>query len=163
MRDKLMGIQPQSASFWPTVTEFISYRSQMLASWQETKLPDCAEKPATGTGTVSQGIFTHGPLFYRNCKIMLDSPTTSVNLSTYLEIADVVFDHCVIFYDGNPIVIFPVKVAQDTPPKIVGNIHFNDCQFVFAVTKTPVPQGQQLIRVVLSTPNAIIQFQPETG
>jgi hypothetical protein len=147
---------------WSMAAEFISYRSEVLKKWGDSNLPACDE--AVGKGFVSakgSHQITHGPMVFSYCKIILDSPEATISLSTNLSFADVVFEHCAVFYNGGSIVLFPVKVATDSPAKLLGSVSFNDCLFTFSLSTAPPPDGQKLTRALLaaSSNNVEVQFE----
>jgi hypothetical protein len=146
---------------WSVVGEFITYRSQMLNGWQETNLPLCTNKSPVARFDFVHGskIVNHGPFTYSHCKIVLDSPGATVALSRDLSLANVVLDHCAIFYNGGPIVLFPVKVAIETPATLVGSISFNDCVFNLSLPAVPPRNGQQLARALLTANFNSVQVQ----
>jgi hypothetical protein len=143
--------------------EFISYRSQMLENWKNTNLPNCTDKPAQGIGNMEGKTFTHGPLEYHNCKIILDSPATTQALSPELGIADVAFYDCAVFYGGGPVILVPVKVAIEQPPQIIGNIIFKNCLFVLSLSTAPPPDGQNFVIKLLTEPPNDAHFHPSPG
>jgi len=163
LQTKLLDAQ-KAPDFWPTVAEFVSYRSQMLNGWQESTLPACTDKPPIGRGVSTikgSREVTHGPLVYSYCKIVLDSVGATLSLSPHLSFADVVFEHCAIFYSGGPIVLFPVKIARDSPAKLIGAISFNDCLFSFSFPAVPSPDGQKLAKALLAATSNSVQVQFE--
>jgi hypothetical protein len=129
-----------------------------LKGWKESQLPPCTNEPAQGKGTVNGTQFEHGPLIYGYCKIILDSVPTMAVLSPQLAIADVIFDHRDVFYNGGPIVIFSMRVGTNPGAPIRGNIYFTDCLFVFSIPTPPV-DGQELTKAVLAASGTTIHLQ----
>jgi len=163
----LVTVKSDLPETWATVGEFITYRSQVIGGWRESTLPLCTHNAASGhSGTfkyrVKEGSkeVSHGPVEYDNCKIILDSLDATAELSLDLSFADVIFRHCVVFYNGGPIILFPIKVGAETPAKLVGSLNFQDCLFIFSFPTIPVPQGQQLARTILTTSGNNAVFTP---
>jgi hypothetical protein len=151
---------------WTTAGEFITYRSQMLTGWEQVNLPLCAtQSPQSkiyrtdASKTKDAMDVTHGPFEYHYCKIILDSPPTTAALSPILQWSDVLLDHCVVFYNGGPIIIVPVKVGIDMPAgPPIGKIHFNSCTFLFSLPNIPDPDGQRLIKSLLASVGNNLEF-----
>lgn len=162
-----------SPQTWSAIGEFITYRSQVIQGWEQTNLPACTDQllqwrvesltPAPTPNDPNAQTLTHGPFEVHDCKIILDSPEATRWLSIGLSFADVVLKHCAVFYTGGPIIVVPVKVATQTPPKIVGTMNFENCLFVFNIARVPTPQGQQLTRIMLTAKSGDIQFKPDAG
>lgn len=120
---------------WSAIGAFITYRSEMIRGWQETNLPPCDDQfhhatfyPPGKQNPDGSTTIEHGPVEVHDCKLILDSFATSKNLSVDLSIADIVFTHCAIFYDGGPIVLVPVKMSTDSkPPELLGSLTFRQC------------------------------------
>jgi hypothetical protein len=148
---------------WSAIGAFITYRSQMVHGWAETNLPLCDNQfhRARITKPIDKGsnTITHGPVEINDCKMILDSPDATGNLSVDLSMADVIFTHCVVFYNGGPIIFVPVKMAATEPPHFVGNVLFRDCSFVLSVPSIPDQRGQELIRALLDSPNGDIKLE----
>jgi hypothetical protein len=96
----------------------------------------------------------------RDCKIILDSLAASKNLSTDLSMADIVFTHCAVFYNGGPIVLVPVKMARDTPAQLIGRVSFRDCLFIISLPGVPAAHGEELALGLLSAPDGNIELGP---
>jgi hypothetical protein len=153
---------------WTTAGEFLTYRSQMLAGWEQVNFPLCTtQNPQAqiykSEAGQKQGQInvTHGPFKFHDCKIILDSPEATMSLSPLLQFADVVLNHCAVFYNGGPVIIVPVKIAteQATGPPI-GKLYFNDCIFVFSFSRMPDPNGQRLVKTLLVSAGNTLQFNP---
>jgi hypothetical protein len=167
LQRKLLDVKDQNAlGFWSATAEFISYRSQMQAGWEVPDLPVCSMAKAEitrmqDTGKVLPGgkekemAVEHTPFTYSNCKIVLDSAQGSVTLSYALSFSDITFDHCVVVYDGGTVVLFPVKVAADTPAQLRGKLDFRNCLFLFSFPAAPVPAGRQFVAAVLASPSDV--------
>jgi hypothetical protein len=151
---------------WTAIGAFITYRSQMIRGWQETNLPLCTAqfhkfKLLGKIGeTKDTTTFEHGPVEIHDCKIILDSPETTAELSPDLSMADVVFTHCAVFYNGGPIILVPVKVARDMPPTLVGHMTFTDCLFIVSLSGVPAPHGTDFARALLSSPDENLILAP---
>lgn len=165
-----------SPEIWSTAAEFVTYRSESLTNWRQISLPVCTNEPLQfaydeirkdGHVTV-----THGPITFSNCKIILDSPEASLLLSSALSIADVAFEHCVIFYGGGPIVLTQTSAALSLPDAHVfipagavhGSIFFKDCFFRFTLQNIPPEAGRRLTRTLLaSSDGATFQFEASSA
>lgn len=147
---------------WSAIGAFITYRSQMVHGWEETNLPLCDSQfhKARLTKPIDKDTHTvtHGPVEINDCKMILDSPDATGNLSVDLSMADVIFTHCVVFYNGGPIIFVPVKMAATEPAHFVGSVLFRDCSFVLSVPAIPDQRGQELIRALLDSPNGDIRL-----
>jgi hypothetical protein len=145
---------------WSAIGAFITYRSQLIHGWQETNLPPCTgqfhkaqiigQPSKTNNGDIN---VTHGPVEIHDCKIILDSPETTIELSPDLSLSDVVFTHCAVFYNGGPIVLVPVKIARDMPPQLIGRLTFTDCLFIVTLSGVPAAHGTDFARALLSSPD----------
>jgi hypothetical protein len=170
---KLATVDSTTPDYWPTAFELITYRSQIATSWdqQVNTLPSCNEQmhrfKATWDAPADQNgrrALTHGPVELHDCQITLDSPEAMQNISVDLSIASVIFRHCVVFYHGGPIVLFPVKVATETPAKLVGSLRFEDCLFIFSLPQPPSSQGQQFAQhLLLASSLSSVEFKPQEG
>ncbi len=144
---------------WSAIGAFITYRSQMIQGWGQTNLPTCDDQfhrfritaPMTKDAK-GQPVLTHGPVEIHDCKIVLDSLGASRNLSLDLSLADIVFTHCAVFYNGGPVVLVPVKVATETPAHLVGSLTFHDSFFIVSLPQVPSASGQELARLLLTSP-----------
>jgi hypothetical protein len=160
---QLKATEPSTSGFWPAAAEFISYRSEMLSGWAQTALPSCSEQLPVGRGVTKSSVPTstgqyaveieHGPMVYRNCKIILDSPEATTTLSPYLNIGDLVFEQCAIFYRGGPIIFVPVRVATQTPTVPNGKLIFTNCIFDVSLPAVPPSDGRTLIVALLASPS----------
>jgi hypothetical protein len=141
---------------WAAIGAFITYRSQMIRGWEETNLPLCDSQfhraQFEGFDKDSNTV-THGPVEVHDCKIILDSPGATGNLSIDLSMADVIFTHCAVFYNGGPVIFVPVKIATTQAPHFVGNIYFKNCLFVVSLPAVPDERGIDLARALLSSPD----------
>jgi hypothetical protein len=165
---KLSNIHKDLPETWTAIGQFITYRSQMARGWEQANLPLCDDQfhKTRITAPISpdpkdpgQSIVTHGPVEIHDCKMILDSPDTTANLSVDLSMAQVNFQHCVIFYNGGPIIVAPVKMASTQPPHFVGSVHFRDCLFVITSSSIPDHRGQELIRALLVSPSGDIELE----
>jgi hypothetical protein len=145
---------------WSAIGAFITYRSQMIRGWEETNLPLCDRQFHRASASTEKGsnVITHGPVEVHDCKIVLDSLAASKNLSIDLSIADMVFTHCAVLYNGGPIVLVPVKIARDTPAQLIGHLTFQDCLFIVSLPEVPPPNGIELARALLSNPNGPLEL-----
>jgi hypothetical protein len=166
--ESLIENKADIAEVWTTAGQFLTYRSEMLSGWAQTALPSCSKQLPVGLATnkasvpTSDGRYTvevtHGPMVYRNCKIILDSPEATATLSQYLNLGDLVFKQCAIFYHGGPIVFVPVRVATQTVTAPTGKLIFTDCLFNFSLPRVPPIEGQKLVTTVLISPSGNGEF-----
>ncbi len=147
---------------WTAIGAFITYRSQMIRGWQETNLPLCDDQfhRAKFTSHAGSNVLEHGPVEVHDCKIVLDSLAASKNLSIDLSLADIVFTHCAVFYNGGPIVLVPVKMATNTPAQLIGRMSFKDCLFVISLPGVPATHGEEFARALLSAPEGNLELGP---
>jgi hypothetical protein len=150
---------------WETAGKFINYRSKMVTGWENSNLPPCSETNLKIKELdVKDSIITvkHGPAELNYCKIILDSPEATALLSPALGLADVVCNHCMIFYSGGPIVLIPQKVTADLPPFLLGNVLFKDCTFAFSLKGTPPGSGQKLTQDLLTATTNSVRLDAAT-
>ncbi len=160
--NKLSNVHQDLPETWSAIGAFITYRSQIIRGWEETNLPLCDNQFHGATASTEKGsnVVTHGPVEVHDCKIILDSPGFTANLSVDLELADVIFTHCAVFYNGGPIIFVPVKVARDTPPKFVGQMIFKECLFVVSLPGVPDSHGMEFARALLSSHSGTVELKP---
>ena len=147
---------------WTAIGAFITYRSQMIRGWQETNLPLCDDQfhRAKFTSHAGSNVLEHGPVEVHDCKIVLDSLDASKNLSIDLSLADIVFTHCAVFYNGGPIVLVPVKMATDSPARLIGRMSFKECLFIVSLPGVPAAHGEEFARALLSAPDGNLELGP---
>ena len=114
LRSKLLATSPSAPEFWPTVSEFVSYRSSVTSEPPEQarkllteRIPNCTDslpKPmmmmVVGPKEVVQ---TRG--VYENCRFVLDSPSQDQTLNAILKgnTPLITFKNCLIEYGGGQI------------------------------------------------------------
>ena len=159
---KLSDTHKDLPETWQAIGAFITYRSQMIRGWEDTNLPPCDNQfhRALASTTKGSNVITHGPVEVHDCKIILDSPETSKNLSIDLSIANVAFTHCAVFYNGGPIILVPVKMATDTPAQLIGRLSFKECLFVVSLSGVPAAHGVEFARALLSAPSGTLELAP---
>jgi hypothetical protein len=128
LQTKLMASSSVSPDFWPTISQFISYRS--IAAFPEEanrllsqQIPNCVDvaphepvvlsvRPAT-SGEQAQVALSHQ--VYENCRFRLDSPTDDEKINTVLQHTNpwIDFKNCLVEYRGGPI---NVILAYDKAP-----------------------------------------------
>jgi hypothetical protein len=164
---KISTVHQDLPETWTAIGEFISYRSRMLRGWERTNMPLCDDQfyklkitapIAPDPNNPNENIVTHGPVEIHDCKIFLDSLGSSLNLSLDLSLADVIFTHCAVFYDGGPIVFVPVQMSVSSPAKFLGSVTFQDCLFIFSFQTVPPEHGMELARTLLTFPNGHIKL-----
>jgi hypothetical protein len=162
--NKLIDTHQDLPETWSVVGDFITYRSQMLRGWQDAAVPPCDSQfhKFKITEPIKKGetesTITHGPVEVHDCKIVLDSPDTVSNLSMDLSLADIVFRHCAIYYNGGPIVLTPIPIVPNTAPKLVGRVSFEDCLFVVSLPNIPPSNGIEFAKALLASPNGTLTF-----
>jgi hypothetical protein len=134
LNSKLLASNSSSPDFWPTVSEFVSYRSALsyhaaapgtaTPSSQHTwlssfaKFPDCTDslpKPMTIKEVLSPNTATNNRGLYENCRLVLDSAEQAQALNAILKgnTPLLTFMHCVIEYHGGEISLI---LAWDKEP-----------------------------------------------
>jgi hypothetical protein len=155
-------------SVWNASAQLISYKSEQTVNLRPS-IPECKYDPSgfkiTGVSDAPNGRaqLTHGPIVHRNCRLVLDDPQTLDKLSADLSFASVIFENCVVVYNGGPVVVHPVKVATDTPARIVGGLSFNNCLFVFTFNSVPAPYGQAFAKQLLPSTEMRVSITPTIG
>jgi hypothetical protein len=134
LRSKLLASDSAGPDFWPTVAEFISYRSLVQSpipiahaparpSGQEAyaviaTIPNCIDslpKPGTIKEVLSPHEATQNRGLYENCRFQLDSATQDQTLNAILKTSTplLTFKNCLIEYHGGEINLI---LAWDTAP-----------------------------------------------
>jgi hypothetical protein len=154
---KLSAAQTETSGYWTAASEFITYRSQVAQSVINTRqLPSCILQGITRHTTAPMNSGTNvtvpvGPVEYHYCSIALDAPEGMSLLGRALSWGNVIFDHCVISYNGGSINIVPVQIIENSPPKLIGQqIEFADCYFAVSLKSLPPPTGKMLTENLLA-------------
>jgi hypothetical protein len=147
---RLLETNRGDPNFWPAAAMVINYRSPSFRD-----LPDCLdafpEGVQKGPGP-DQETITATPT-YTNCRIDLTDPRSIGLYGFATKATDLVFNHCLIHYDGKP--IFVLGSSRD----IKGALVFNDCAFDISITSEPLNRhfpppvsadGKGLIDVLLA-------------
>jgi hypothetical protein len=120
LRSKLLASNSAAPDFWPTLSEFISYRSalnyhagaapapQIGVYYFAKLLPDCTDslpKPMTVREVLSPAQAISNPGIYENCRFVLDSPKQDQALNAILRgnTPLITFKNCLIEYRGGEI------------------------------------------------------------
>jgi hypothetical protein len=184
---KLQNSDQNAPEFWPTASEFISYRSVVLSpSMNLSKLTlegfsDCVSNPPTEAkifkvlpeNGLQQTVQTNEPT-YENCRITLDSPRDEKALNTYMltTFPFIAFKHCLVVYNGgavNIIFYIPMEGGTEimtnsglvtlTPTKLTGaSLEFFDCLFEFSIPKVPPKTGLKMTESLLAQNNNPVKF-----
>ncbi len=132
LQSKLLAADSTAPEFWPTVAEFISYRSFVLSTpltyppskrpWGHANviatLPNCTDsfpKPMTIKEVLSPNEAVNNRGLYDNCRFVLDSATQDQTLNTILRgnTPLITFKNCLIEYHGGEISLI---LAWDKEP-----------------------------------------------
>jgi len=179
LRSKLLASDSASPDFWPTLSEFVSYRSALSYRAAAApapltnvysiaaKVPDCVDSAPQAMKIVSTTSFSKG--LYENCRFVLDSAEQDQKLNAILQASTpiIVFKNCLIEYHGGEIslilawnkqpltFIIPGTGPQDPTKfqqvRLTGPaIDFQNCLINFAFQKTPSPNGQLLATALLA-------------
>ncbi len=173
VQSKLLSTNKDNPAFWPTVSEFVSYRSQInVADFQSLlhpDLPNCTDHDPLPMKVIEEG--THqrppkvSPAYYDDCRFTLDSPQDNAKVNYLLvnTVGWITFRHCLIVYRGgqiNLIVAFnqrPSKIAEVGHPEhsmdvtwIAQTLHFDNCLFSFDFSGSPALEGQKFTQTLLA-------------
>lgn len=134
LRSKLLASNSEAPSFWPTLSEFVSYRSSLsyrqpsaapppfprtgTAEFRVARPPNCTDslpKPASVKEVLSPNQLTSNPGIYENCRLVLDSATQDAALNAILRenTQFITFKNCLIEYHGGEISLI---LAWDKAP-----------------------------------------------
>jgi len=113
LRENFLSVGEHSPDFWPAAAALINYRSRE----PNKELPDCLDQPLRmdQIGRMENGIFTHGPIKFSDCRIELDSPKAAHKLGLGLRFANLELIRCFVVYHGGAILLLP----QDAVGKLV--------------------------------------------
>jgi hypothetical protein len=138
IQNKLQATPPTATDFWPTVSEFVSYRSAFSVSdIQKLKsLPNCK---GPYIDAFSQGITKEGTpvgpqiptkIEERDCKLILDN----------IEAGHMTYTNCFVEYSGGPI-------------KRLDDVTFQNCVFEFSIPSSPPPppEGARIGETLLAS------------
>jgi hypothetical protein len=146
----LSTVDTKAASFWPTEAQFLSYRSQTLASdlpaLARTDLPSCTDHDPTPMQLILKGEAdkpgkendissfpdVSSPTgrdaemvtsVYENCRFTLDSPEDASKVPFLRNHRSFVltFKHCQIIYRGGPIRLLLTSNPEPTPLNAKGD------------------------------------------
>ena len=176
LRSKLLASNSDVPDFWPTLSEFVSYRSSLSYSPTASdrhkgllyfeRIPDCVDSLPQPMKIESTSSFTKGR--YENCRFVLDSAAQDQKLNAILRgnTPVIVFQHCVIEYHGGEINLilawnkepftFFVPQGDKSPPHAYNlnvsgpTIDFQNCLFNFTFQNTPSLNGQLLSTALLA-------------
>ncbi len=168
----------KTPSFWPTVAEFISFKSFNSASWAAPAnlraCTDSAPTPATVKEVQSPRQMTINPGVYENCRFTLDSPQEDERLNSFLthSTPQIAFKHCVIVYRGGTINLIisldernaSYTVGSSEHPMGTGTVNvsvantleFRDCLFDLVLHNAPPQPGRQLTQLLLAATDTTI-------
>jgi hypothetical protein len=129
LRSKLLASNSGAPDFWPTLSEFVSYRSSLsyqaaaapsapIGMYYLARLPDCTNslpKPMTIKEVLSPSEATQNRGLYENCRFVLDSSAQDQVLNAILKTNTplLTFKNCVIEYHGGEISLI---LAWDKEP-----------------------------------------------
>ena len=162
LRSKLLASNSEAPDFWPTLSEFVSYRSSLsyrppAAESTSTPsegpyafarlLPDCTDsppKPMTVKEVLSPNQITQNRGLYESCRFVLDSATQDQKLNAILKgnTPLITFKNCLIEYRGGEINLI---LAWDKEP------------FTFTIVGKSEKDPTKTVHTTLSGP--AIQFE----
>lgn len=160
---KLWKSNSQELVFWPTATEFLSYRSESLLPQLARKfgssskgIPRCTDKTPSPPAVVA----VPGPhtvqirdSVYENCRVTLDNPEDVARINFFIEKGGtgVEFVDSLIEYHGGEIPIHLFRDAHD-PKRAISTLYFTRCIFDFTAADSPPPEAQKvLLDLLLNT------------
>jgi hypothetical protein len=168
LQSKLLTSSANAPAFWPTVAEFIDYRSFNQSSWaSQANLPSCTSSlPKSGTvaNVETPTKMSVNRAIYENCRFTLDSAEDDRILNTILNTVSplITFKHCLILYRGGVVDLILTwqnhkgELSINGKPRgtivsVSGNaIEFEDCLFDFTFQNAPSPVGQEIAETLLS-------------
>jgi len=169
LANNLRASDSESASYWPTAAELISYRSVLTSKWSDEKLtwknganmPRCTDSPPLPAKVVavpSPTSFTAQSATYSNCKVTLDDPVDVSRINDQLksEYPFLNFKNCLVEYRGGEIK-FPFYRDSDNG-KLISAFWFEDSVFNFSVNSTLSSSGKELLRALLTQTSGTIRF-----
>jgi hypothetical protein len=171
---RLLRTASDAPDFWPTLSEFINYRSLVASVPPEKvnkllsgKIADCTDLPPKPMTVLSTTEMSKGS--YEDCRFVIDSEEQDEKLNAILKThtAIIVFRNCLIEYHGGDINLIlawnkePLNVML-TPPRgsheapipmhfsLTGPaIEFQNCLFNFTFKNAPSSNGQLLSTALL--------------
>ena len=177
LTSKLLASNSAAPDFWPTLSEFVSYRSTLsydaaatpvrpIGQYSFARVPDCIDSLPQPMKITSTSGFTKG--FYENCRLVLDSEEQNKKLNAILSgnTPAIMFQNCLIEYHGGDIKLilawnkqpftFMVPQGDKSPPHVYHlnltgpAIDFQNCLFNFTFQTAPPSNGQLLTTALLS-------------
>jgi hypothetical protein len=180
LKSKLLASNSAAPDFWPTLSEFVSYRSALSYHaaaapaplrwvYSFANVPDCVDSPPKPMRIVSTSDLSKG--VYENCRFVLDSAEQDQKLNAILSgnTPAIVFQNCLIEYHGGDInlilawnkapftFIVPPNNPEDKLPPHVYHLNmtgpaidFQNCLFNFSFQNTPSSNGQLLSTALLA-------------
>jgi hypothetical protein len=145
LRDKLLASNSNAPDFWPTIAEFISYRSLIQSppprrplgqAYYAAIVPTCTDSfpaPMKVTAVLSPHEIAQSRGIYENCLFVLDSPDQDQRINTILNTRTpyLTFKNCLIEYRGGEInlilawdkmpftiTLVPPTPEDKTPPEV---------------------------------------------
>jgi hypothetical protein len=107
LQSNFLSANQGSPDFWPTVSEFISYRSDSTVPPLKANLPNCTdgEPSRSNVAAVRPRSVDISVRAYEDCLVTLDSVTDVAKIN-WLILHDgpfLTFKHCLIVYRGGPL------------------------------------------------------------
>jgi hypothetical protein len=185
LRSKLLASNSETPDFWPTVSEFVSYRSALsyhaaaasappIAVYSAKLLPNCTDSeptPMVITAVPTPESFTMSTGIYENCRVTLDSPEDNARINAVLTTSTplLTFKHCLVVYRGGAVNLITmwnnrksalhVEGHPPMPLTLTGNaIEFVDCLFDFSTQGVPPASGQQLTEMLLAQNDSTLKL-----
>lgn len=171
LRSKLLASNSDATDFWPTLSEFVSYRSALSyhpaaatfrvpgekranrGVYSLANIPDCTDslpKPMTVKEVLSPNEATQNPGLYENCRFVLDSAEQDQKLNAILrgKTPLITFRNCLIEYHGGEINLI---LAWDKAPftiTIVGRGPEDPSKIVHTTLSGPAIQFENCLFVL---------------
>src|SRR5260370_3283661 len=138
LRSKLLASNSSAPDFWPSLSEFVSYRSALsyhpaAAAAPQVRvyaiarpLPDCTDS-LPEQGTIKEVLSPHEATLnrglYENCRFVLDSPKQDQTLNAILKgnTPLITFKNCLIEYHGGEISLIFAWDKEPFTLTFVGN------------------------------------------
>jgi hypothetical protein len=168
LQKKLVDTDSSASDFWPTVSTFVSYRSEIQSTPLSGNIPNCTDSLPSLNKVSSirdlHEIDIAGGV-YENCRVTLDSVQDQEKINSLLKNRNmlIIFKHCLVAYRGGNINLIvgwknhhakigigDVKVPVDAVMN--GNaISFEDCIFDFVFSSAPPSNGREVTQALLGT------------
>jgi hypothetical protein len=178
LQHKLLETERDAPEFWPTVSEFISYRSfnlvpKQAADLSVANLPNCttSEPHGMAIAAVSPGgqVTKVSNAYYENCRFTIDSPEDDKRIMFLIKRCPtpspmIEFRHCLIVYRGGDFTLptwtkyqnLPAQGGSGTGLTLSYNgptLIFTGCLFDFSASNQLPEHGQEITQSLLAQTN----------